>query len=118
MRMQRIVLVCALLIAASGAAWSQENRGTAEQQMACTPDVWRLCSSEIPHVGRIVACLRANVSQLSDNCRVAFEANEGGPPTETARAVPQQQQPPPRARAAPSARPQAAQRPANGWYDD
>jgi hypothetical protein len=80
--------------------------------------VWRLCSSEIPHVGRIVACLRANVSQLSDNCRVAFEANEGGPPTETARAVPQQQQPPPRARAAPSARPQAAQRPANGWYDD
>jgi len=116
--MQRIVLACALLIAASGAAWSQENRGTAEQQMACTPDVWRLCSTEIPNVSRIVACLRANYSQLSGNCRTAFDANEGGPPapTETARAVPQQA--PPRARVAPPARPQAAQRPANPWYDD
>lgn len=121
MRMQRIVLACALLIGAGGAAWSQENRGTPEQQMACTPDVWRLCSSEIPQVSRIVACLRANYSQLSGNCRTAFDANEGGPPapTETARAVPQQ--PPPRARAAPpavSVRPQAAQRPSNPWYDD
>src|ERR1700752_1350287 len=115
MRMQRIVLICVLSIAASGAAWSQENRGTPEQQMACTPDVWRLCSDQIPDVGRIVACLRANSSQLSANCRVAFEANEGGPPTDTTRAVPQ---PPPRARAAPPARPKAAQRPSNPWYDD
>jgi hypothetical protein len=116
MRMQRIVLACALSIAASGAAWSQEYRGTYEQQMACTPDVWRLCSDQIPDVGRIVACLRANRSQLSNNCRVAFDANEGGPPTDTARAA---SQPPPRARAAvPPARPQAAQRPSNPWYDD
>jgi hypothetical protein len=116
MRMQRIVLICVLSIAASGASWSQENRGTPEQQMACTPDVWRLCSDQIPDVGRIVACLRANSSQLSANCRAAFEANEGGPPTNTARAAPQ---PPPRARTAPPpARPQGAQRPANPWYDD
>jgi hypothetical protein len=116
MRTQRIVLICALSIALTGAAWSQEYRGTREQQMACTPDVWRLCSDQIPDVGRIVACLRANLPQLSNNCRVAFEANEGGPPTDTARAV---SQPPPRARAAaPPARPQAAQRPSNPWYDD
>jgi hypothetical protein len=115
MRMQRIALSCVLSIIASGVAWSQEYRGTYEQQMACTPDVWRLCSDRIPDVGRIVACLRANSSQLSNNCRVAFEANEGGPPTDTARAAPQ----PPRARAAaPPARPQAAQRPSNPWYDE
>ena len=118
MRMQRMVLICVLSIAASGASWSQENRGTPEQQMACTPDVWRLCSDRIPDVGRIVACLRANSSQLSANCRAAFEANEGGPPAEVARAVPQAQ---PRARAAapppPPARPQTGQRPANAWYD-
>jgi hypothetical protein len=117
MRLQRIAFVCVLSIVASGAAWSQEYRGTHEQQMACTPDVWRLCSDRIPDVGRIVACLRANSSQLSSNCRVAFEANEGGLPTDTARAAPQS--PSPRARAAaPPARPQAAQRPSNPWYDD
>ena len=115
MRMQRTALACALSIAAT-AAWSQEYRGTWEQQMACTPDVWRLCSDQIPDVSRIVACLRANTPQLSNNCRAVFESNANGPPTDTARAAPQS--PPPRARAAPPARPQATQRPANPWYDD
>jgi len=116
MRMQRIVLASALSIVATGAASSQEYRGTWEQQMACTPDVWRLCSDQIPDVGRIVACLRANAPQLSNNCRAVFDSNANSPPTDTARAAPQS--PPPRARAAPPARPQATQRPANPWYDD
>jgi hypothetical protein len=115
MRMQRMALVCALSIVATGVAWSQEYRGTWEQQMACTPDVWRLCSDQIPDVNRIVSCLRANTPQLSNNCRAVFETNASGPPTDTARAAPQ---PPPRARAAPPARPQATQRPANPWYAD
>ena len=114
MRMQRMVLTCALSIAATGAAWSQEYRGTWEQQMACTPDVWRLCSDQIPDVSRIVACLRANGPQLSNNCRAVFESNASGRPTDAARAAPPQ----PRTRAAPPARPQGAQRPANPWYDD
>src|SRR6185312_16458822 len=54
-------------------AISQENRGTQEQQMACTPDVWRLCGAQIPDVDRITACLRANVPQLSPPCRAVFE---------------------------------------------
>jgi hypothetical protein len=44
-------------IAAQNVAFSQEYRGTAEQQMACTPDVWRLCGAQIPDGDRIVACL-------------------------------------------------------------
>jgi hypothetical protein len=46
-----------------------------EQQIACTPDVWRLCSSQIPDVNRIVGCLRQNTSQLSAPCRAVFDAN-------------------------------------------
>jgi len=114
MRMQRIVLTCIFSIAATGAAWSQEYRGTWEQQMACTPDVWRLCSDQIPDASRIVACLRANTPQLSSNCRAVFESRASGPPTDVSRAPPQ-----PRTRAAPPSRPQAAQpRPSNPWYDD
>jgi hypothetical protein len=60
----------------------QGNRGTPEQQMACTPDVFRLCGAQIPDADRIVACLRANVPQLSPGCRAVFET---GSPQQTAR---------------------------------
>jgi hypothetical protein len=76
------------------AASAQEYRGTQEQQMACTPDVWRLCSSQIPDVGRIVACLRANTPQLSEGCRAVFAGPP--PPVPRGRALP-----PPRGRVPP-----------------
>jgi hypothetical protein len=47
-----------------------------EQQMACTPDVFRLCGAEIPDVNRIVACLRQNTPQLSGPCRAVFESSD------------------------------------------
>jgi hypothetical protein len=79
MRTQRIVLGLAIAIgggiAAAAPASSEEYRGTWEQQMACTPDVWRLCSDQVPDVNRIVACLRQNTPQLSNNCRAVFESN-------------------------------------------
>jgi hypothetical protein len=79
MRTQRIVLGFAIAIgggiAAVAPASSEEYRGTWEQQMACTPDVWRLCSDQVPDVSRIVACLRQNTPQLSNNCRAVFESN-------------------------------------------
>jgi hypothetical protein len=103
MRTQRIVLALALSIAATGAASSQEYRGTWEQQMACTPDVWRFCSEHIPDTGRIVSCLRRNSSQLSNGCRSVFESN--AEQTDTARAA----QAAPRGRSAPSPRQQYQQ---------
>jgi hypothetical protein len=57
------------------AASAEPYRGTWEQQMACTPDVWRLCGSAIPDVDRIVACLRQNTPSLSDGCRAVFDSN-------------------------------------------
>ena len=73
---QRMVLSLAIAIGgvagALAPASSQENRGTWEQQMACTPDVWRLCGAQIPDANRIVACLRRNTPNLSDRCRAVF----------------------------------------------
>ena len=93
MRIERIALGLALSIGgivAHGAVYAGEYRGTWEQQMACTPDVWRLCSGQIPDVDRIIACLRQNTPQLSDGCRAVFASNNQVPP--------QQQQPVPRGR--------------------
>ena len=56
-------------------AFSQEYRGTMQQQMACTPDVFRLCGAQIPDVNRIVACLQENTPQLSGPCRAVFDSS-------------------------------------------
>jgi hypothetical protein len=81
--MHRIILSLAISAGASiamqHAALSQEYRGTLEQQMACTPDVWRFCATQIPDVNRIVACLRQNTDQLSDSCRAVFDSNDSVP---------------------------------------
>jgi hypothetical protein len=45
---------------------------TAEERAACTPDVFRLCSSEIPSVDRIVACMKQQRSKLSPACAAVF----------------------------------------------
>jgi hypothetical protein len=99
MRTQRIVLGLAIAIgggiAAAAPASSEEYRGTWEQQMACTPDVWRLCSDQVPDVSRIVACLRQNTPQLSNTCRAVFESNASAQQQPATPRVPQQ----PRARA-------------------
>lgn len=73
----RILLSVAMTLGCGIApAFAQEYRGTWEQQRACTPDVWRLCGSQIPDVERIVACLRRNTPQLSDGCRAVFAQND------------------------------------------
>jgi len=46
--------------------------GSDSQRAACTPDVFRLCSSEIPNVDRIVACLKKEKPNLSDGCKAVF----------------------------------------------
>ncbi len=47
--------------------------GSAEQRAACTPDVFRLCSAEIPNVSNIIACMKAKKSSLSPACRAVFD---------------------------------------------
>jgi hypothetical protein len=80
---RRIFLSFALAVISSitiqSTAFSQDYQGTWEQQKACTPDVWRLCSAQVPAVDRIVACLRRNTPQLSDRCRAVFAQRDAPP---------------------------------------
>jgi hypothetical protein len=68
-----------LTVVGTQAALADEYRGSWEQQMACTPDVWRLCGDQIPDVNRIVACLQRNTPNLSSGCRAVFESNNSMP---------------------------------------
>jgi hypothetical protein len=95
---QRIVLTLAIGagIFAAQRAVAEEYRGTMEQQMACTPDVFRLCGSQIPDVNRIVGCLRQNTSQLSGPCRAVFESNDSMQQPSQSAAAPQRREYQPR----------------------
>jgi hypothetical protein len=99
MRTYLMVLSLAMSIACSVAvltpAFSEEYRGTLDQQMACTPDVWRLCSDQIPDVNRITACLRQNTPQLSGPCRSVFDSNASVPQPTVPQAQARRRQAPP-----------------------
>jgi len=71
----RRAAVLVLVLAASASAGAQEYRGTQDQQMACTGDVFKLCWSEIPNVSKIVGCLQREKQHLSAGCRAVFAPN-------------------------------------------
>jgi len=63
------------LLATALSVWISPAAGqtyTPEQEQACTGDAFRLCSSEIPDVGRVTACMVAKKSELSPPCRAQF----------------------------------------------
>ena len=68
-RVGMLLLATALSVSISPAAGQTY---TPEQEQACTGDAFRLCSSEIPDVGRVTACMVAKRDQLSPPCRVYF----------------------------------------------
>jgi hypothetical protein len=70
-----------LTIAASAPAGAY----TPEQQQMCSNDAFRLCSSDIPDVDRVTACMISKRSQLSDGCKVFFRDTEPAPTLVTAR---------------------------------
>jgi hypothetical protein len=69
-----LMLVTALSCAA---LWSEAaDAYTFDQQQACSGDAFRICSSEIPDVDRITACMAHNRDQLSPGCRAFFKDSE------------------------------------------
>lgn len=68
-------LALLLATALSVSLWSAAAKAyTPEQEQACTGDAFRLCSSDIPDVSRVTACMVRNKSQLSPACRAHFRS--------------------------------------------
>ncbi len=62
-------------------ALAQEHGGSPGDQLACTPDVYRLCTQYIPDEDDIVACLQRKKSQLSAGCNAVFSRPDAAPQT-------------------------------------
>ena len=66
---------CKLLAAtvlAFGMLTAASQAHTPEQEQMCAGDAMRLCSSEIPDVDRITACMVRQRASLSDGCKAVF----------------------------------------------
>jgi hypothetical protein len=72
-----IILPAALLLGLATAPALAQDRGTADEQQACTPDVFRLCGAYIPNVGEIVNCLKTERRSLSPACRMVMDRRAG-----------------------------------------
>ena len=74
----KLVFVALVVVAScSTIAFAQENRGTAEQRAACTPDALRLCASSIFDASKVESCLRMKKGELTARCRSVFEPDRG-----------------------------------------
>ena len=62
------------LIASLGAVSSTSGFAfSSEAQQQCTGDAFRLCSSEIPNIPKITACMYKHRAELSTGCRTVMD---------------------------------------------
>lgn len=66
-----LALVFAAIL--STAATTSSFAFSAEAQQMCTGDAFRLCSSEIPSIPKITACMMKHRSDLSAGCRAVMD---------------------------------------------
>jgi hypothetical protein len=66
-------LALAFAVSLSALCSTESFAFSAEAQEKCTGDAFRLCSSEIPNVPKITACMMKNRSSLSSGCRAVME---------------------------------------------
>jgi hypothetical protein len=66
-------LVLAFATSFSALASTSSFAFSAEAQSMCTSDAFRLCSSEIPNIPKITACMMKHRSGLSAGCRTVMD---------------------------------------------
>jgi hypothetical protein len=66
-------LVVAFAVSFAVLSSSQSFAFSAEAQQMCTGDAFRLCSSEIPNIPAITACMFKHKAELSTGCRTVME---------------------------------------------
>lgn len=66
-------LATAVAVAFAAASPSASFAFSAEAQQMCTGDAFRLCSSEIPNIPAITACMYKHRADLSAGCRSVMD---------------------------------------------
>jgi hypothetical protein len=70
---RRAGLVLAIAASISAVTSSASFAFSSEAQAQCTGDAFRLCSSEIPNIPKITACMLKHRADLSTGCRAVMD---------------------------------------------
>jgi hypothetical protein len=72
-KLRQAGLVLATAFTVSAVSTSESFAFSAEAQAQCTGDAFRLCSSEIPNIPKITACMFKHKAELSSGCRAVMD---------------------------------------------
>jgi DNA-binding transcriptional LysR family regulator len=70
---RQLALTFAIAISGIGVSAPPGLAFSSEAQQLCTGDAMRLCSSEIPDIPRITACMHRKRAQVSPGCRALMD---------------------------------------------
>jgi hypothetical protein len=70
---RKVSLVLALTASFAAVSSTASFAFSSEAQQQCTGDAFRLCSSEIPNIPKITACMVKHRSDLSQGCRSVMD---------------------------------------------
>ena len=70
---RKVSLVLAVAASVSAISSSSGFAFSAEAQSMCSGDAFRLCSSEIPNIPKITACMIKQRANLSSGCRAVMD---------------------------------------------
>lgn len=72
-KLRQAGLIVAIATTISVLSAHQSFAFSSEAQQMCTGDAFKLCSSEIPNIPKITACMISHRAQLSAGCRAVMD---------------------------------------------
>jgi hypothetical protein len=66
---KKVLAASAILLLSTSTAMAQMRPGARAVLQACKPDIARFCSQVQPGQGRIKACMKEHIHELSDPCK-------------------------------------------------
>ena len=69
---KRCVIIGTILLLSTSGAMAQMRPGARAVLQACKPDIARFCSQVPPGQGRIKACMKEHLRELSEPCKEAM----------------------------------------------
>ena len=70
---RKVSFVLAFAVSISALSSTASFAFSAEAQQMCTGDAFRFCSTEIPNIPKITACMYKHRSELSSGCRAVMD---------------------------------------------
>ena len=70
--LNRVLTICAILLLSAPGAMAQMRPGAMAAARACRPDIRQFCGDVPPGQGRIKACMKDHIAELSEPCKEAL----------------------------------------------